>query len=188
MDVPLEIRFHNVDRSDALEADIRDRVAKLEELGEHIVSCRVTVDAPHKHHRQGNLFSVKVDIRMPGSEIVASRDAGMNHAHEDPYVAVRDAFKAARRQVQDYIRVHRGKVKAHEAAPHGRIVALRPDQDFGTIQTLDGREIYFHRNSVLNADFDTLETGTEVWFSEEAGDEGPQATTVHVIGKHHIPG
>lgn len=111
MDAQLEIRFHNVDRSEALVTEISRRAAKLDALGERIVSCRVTVDSPHKHHRQGNLYSVKVDIRMPGGEIVASREAGVDHAHEDAYVAVRDAFKAAQRQVRDYIRVQRGTRK-----------------------------------------------------------------------------
>jgi cold shock CspA family protein len=97
------------------------------------------------------------------------------------FVSIRDAFDAARRQLQDHLRVERGKVKVHEGPPHGKIVELVRDQDFGRIETPDGREVYFHRNSVLNADFDKLETGAAVWFSEESGDRGPQATTVHVI-------
>ncbi len=188
MDIPLEIRFHHVDRSEALEAAIQKRAEKLEAFGEHIVSCRVTVDAPHKHHRQGNLYTVTVDVRLPGGEVVASRDSGMDHGHEDAFVAVRDAFKAAQRQVQDYVRVNRGKTKSHDVPLHGKILSLHPDEDYGLIETSDGREIYFHRNSVLEADFDNLEAGIEVRFSEESGDEGPQATTVHVIGKHHIVG
>jgi cold shock CspA family protein len=96
-------------------------------------------------------------------------------------VAIRDAFHAARRRLQDYLRIERGDIKAHEGPPHGKIVALVRDQDFGRIATPDGREVYFHRNSVLNADFDALEPGTPVWFDEERGDEGPQASSVHVI-------
>jgi cold shock CspA family protein/ribosome-associated translation inhibitor RaiA len=188
MQVPLEIRFHNMNRSEAIEASARARATQLERFAERIVSCRVTVEAPHKHHRQGKLYHVVVDVRLAGGELVVSRDPGQHHAHEDVHVALRDAFKAIRRRLQDYVRVQRGKLKAHEVPPHGRIVALHPDQDYGRIATPDGREIYFHRNSVLNADFDALETGIEVRFSEEPGDYGPQASTVHVIGKHHVVG
>jgi len=101
-------------------------------------------------------------------------------------VAVRDAFKAARRQLQDRMRVQRGDVKPHPAEPHGKILSLDPSRDCGLIETSDGREIYFHRNSVLNQGFDQLEPGVEVRFSEEPGDKGPQASTVRVIGKHHL--
>jgi cold shock CspA family protein/ribosome-associated translation inhibitor RaiA len=183
--MPIEILFHNVDRSAAVENDIRERVGKLERLADDMVSCRVTVEAPHKHHRQGKLYHVAVDIRIPGGEIVASRAPGADHSHEDVHVAVRDAFNAARRQLQDRIRARRGDVKSHsqEVQPHGTVTALHPEQDYGWITTADGREIYFHRNSVTNADFGTLEPGIEVRFNEESTDSGPKASMVHVIGK-----
>jgi ribosomal subunit interface protein len=114
MQVPLEIVFHNVDRSPAVEAAVRERAAKLERFAENITSCRVTVEAPHKNHQQGNLFRVRVDLRFPGGEVVANRAHGADHAHEDVYVALRDAFKAARRQLQDRQRIRRGEVKLHE--------------------------------------------------------------------------
>lgn len=188
MQVPLQVHYQNMDPSPAVEADIRERASKLEQFDEDIVSCRVTVEAPHKHHAKGKLYHVMVDIRVPRGEVVVSRDPGRNHAHEDVYVAIRDAFNAARRQLQDYARKRRGKVKEHEVPPHGTILALHPEQDFGRIVTPDGREIYFHRNSIVNADFDALEPGVEVRFDEEAGEQGPQATSVHVIGKHHLVG
>ena len=188
MQVPLEIRFIGMDPSPALEAAIREHVAKLEEFNREIISCHVAVDAPHQHHRQGKLFRVKVDVRMPGGEAVASRSPAEHHAHEDAHVALRDAFKAVRRQIQDHVRVQRGKTKTHEVPLHGKIVALHGDSGHGFIGTPDGREVYFHRNSVVDADFASLEVGSEVRFAEESGDEGPQATTVHIVGKHHIVG
>lgn len=188
MQVPLEIRFHNMDPSPAIEAAIRERAEKLEQFADDIVSCRVAVEAPHKRHRQGKLFTVKVDVRLPGGEAVASRDPAAHHAHEDVYVSLRDAFRAVQRQVQDYVRERRGKVKAHATPPHGRVSELHPERDFGRIETSDGRDIYFHRNSVVDAKFDDLSVGDEVRFAEEAGDEGPQASTVHVVGKHHVVG
>lgn len=188
MQVPVEIRFQNMDRSPTIEAAVRERAQKLERFADHIISCHVSVEAPHKHHRHGKLYHVAVDVRTPGGEIVASRSPDEHHAHEDVYVAVRDAFKAAQRQLQDYVRVQRGKVKPHEVPLHGTITVLHPDQDYGRIRTPDGREIYFHRNSVLNADFDRLEVGMETRFSEEPGERGPQASSVQIIGKHHLIG
>jgi len=186
MQVPLEIRFHNVDRSPAVEADIRERAAKLELFADHIVSCTVTVEGPHKHHRQGNLFAVRVDVHYAGGEVIASRQPSAAHEHEDVYVALRDAFKAARRQLQDRLRVQRGDVKPHATEPHGKILSLDPERNCGRIETSDHREIYFHRNSVLNGGFDQLQPGMPVRFIEEMGDNGPQASTVRLIGKHHL--
>jgi ribosomal subunit interface protein len=114
MQAPLEIVFHNVDRSPAVEAAVREHVAKLEQLADNITTCRVTVESPHKSHQQGNLYSVRVDVRFPGGEAVANRSPSKNHAREDVYVALRDAFKAVRRQLQDHQRQRRGDVKTHE--------------------------------------------------------------------------
>jgi len=188
MQVAVEIVFHNVDHSPAVEAAARERVAKLEQIAPDITSCRVTIEAPHKHHRQGNLFAVRIDLRYPGGETIANRSRSGDHAHEDVYVAMRDAFNAARRQLQDHLRIRRGQVKPHEAPPHGRIASLDREHGSGRIATPNGREIYFHRNSVSNANFDHLEAGTEVRFSEEAGEQGPQASSVHVVGKHQVGG
>lgn len=186
--IPLEIHFRNMDPSAAIEEAVRKRAAKLEQFADVIVSCRVTVEAPHKHHRQGNLYAVAVDLRYPGGEVVASREPSARKSHQDFQVALRDAFKAARRQLQDRTRKRRGDVKAHDGPPHGRIARLERDKDCGRIMTTDGREIYFHRKSVRNARFDRLEPGAEVWFNEEQGDEGPQASSVHVIGKQRLAG
>ncbi len=188
MQIPLQVHFRNMDPSPALESAIRQRTGKLERFAEHITSCRVTVEAPHRHHKKGKLYHVMIDVRVPGGEIVASRSPDKHHAHEDVYVALRDAVKAVERQLKTHVRVTRGKVKDHEAPPHGRIVALNPDQDFGLIETPDGRQIYFHRNSVINEKFERLEVGAEIRFNEEMGDKGPQASSVQVIGKHHIVG
>lgn len=185
MQIPLQIIFRHMDSSDAVEAKILERAEKLEHFAENITSCRVIVEAPHKHHHRGQLYSVKIEITLPGEEIIVSRHPDQNHTHEDIYVALRDAFNAARRQLEDYVRLRHNKVKFHEPASHGQIKELFPYEDYGLIETPDGREIYFHRNSVINADFDKLETGASVHFSEEMGEQGPQASTVHIEGKHH---
>lgn len=182
--LPPQIVFRNMAPSDAIEAAIRERTDKLGRFHEHIMSCRVVVELHHRHHHQGNLYHVRVDLKVPGEEIVASREPAEHHAHEDVYVAIRDAFDSVRRQLEDYIRRRRGVVKAHESPPHGRVAELYPD--YGKIETADGRMVYFHKNSVVDADFGQIDIGTEVRFVEEMGELGPQASTVHVVGKHHV--
>lgn len=100
METPLQITMHNVPRSDALEARIRESAAKLELFHSRITSCRVTIDQPERHHHQGRQFGVRIDVRAPGHEEVVST---LKH-HEDVYVALRDAFDSARRQLEDVVR------------------------------------------------------------------------------------
>lgn len=187
MKLPLQITFRNLDRSEAMEAQIQKKAEKLDQVCDDIMGCRVMVEARHRNHHKGNLYHVRLDITVPERELVVSRDPQENHAHEDAYVAIRDAFEAARRQLEDYVHRRRRKVKHHDVPPHGRVVEISA-QGYGRIQTEDGREVYFHRNSVLNTDFDKLDVGHEVRFEEEDGDLGPQASTVRVVGKHHIAG
>ncbi|HUX90780.1 MAG TPA: ribosome-associated translation inhibitor RaiA [Gallionellaceae bacterium] len=110
MQIPMQITIRDVEHSEALEANIREKAQKLDEFFKHIMSCRVVVEMPHKHHNQGKQFNVRIDIGVPGNEIVVNRD----HS-EDVYVALRDAFNAAKRQLEDYARKVRGDVKNHEA-------------------------------------------------------------------------
>ena len=114
MQLPLQINFHNIPPSDALEAKIREKVQKLAKITDNITACRVTIDAPHKHHHKGSTYQVRIDLSVPGNEIVVSRDPGLNHAHENAYVAVRDAFNALSRQLANYIRQRQGKSLQHQ--------------------------------------------------------------------------
>jgi ribosomal subunit interface protein len=188
LQLPIQITFRHMKASEQVEANIRKKAEKLEQVHDHIMSCRVMVESHHKHHQQGNLFHIRIDVTVPGKEVVVSREPHENHAHEDVYVTIRDAFDAMRRLLEDHARKQRHEVKSHEVIPHGRISQLQPDENYGRIETPDGRDIYFHRNSVINENFDKLELGSEVRFDEEMGDDGPQASTVHVIGRHHIVG
>jgi ribosomal subunit interface protein len=108
MPIPLNISFHGMSSSAALENHIRDKVQALEQLHPNVTRCTVTVEQPHHHKHQGNTFNVRIDIFVPGDEIVVNRDA-----HEDPYVALRDAFDAAKRQVVRHAQRKRGSVKRH---------------------------------------------------------------------------
>lgn len=117
MQIPLQVSFRHMEPSGAVEADVREKVAKLEHFCDRITSCRVVIEAPHQHQHKGNLYQVRIDITVPGREIAVTHEGPKNHAHEDVYVAVRDAFNAAGRQLEDYARKIRGQVKHHEPRP-----------------------------------------------------------------------
>jgi cold shock CspA family protein/ribosome-associated translation inhibitor RaiA len=188
MSIPLQLTFRGFPASPAIEASIRERTEQLARFHHRIVDCRVVVEAPHRHHVKGNLYHLRVLVNVPGGEIVVNDEGHDKHAHEDIYVAIRDAFNAVDRKIEDFVRRHRQDVKHHEVPAHGRIVRMFPD--YGFIADGDGSEIYFHRNSVIEGGYDKLSVGAEVRFvaSERESDKGPQATTVRPVGKHHIVG
>ncbi|HTQ36946.1 MAG TPA: HPF/RaiA family ribosome-associated protein [Steroidobacteraceae bacterium] len=179
MQIPLEIEFRNMDRSEAMETKIRELAAHLERFGAPIIRCHVAIEAPHRHHRQGRLFETNVRLTVPGREIVIRQPRPQDHSHEDAYVALRDAFRAAQRQLEDFVRIRRGDVKTHAGMPHGQVSEIDRERHSGRIETADGRLIYFHGNAVLGRSFGELTVGTTVHFVEEAGDLGPQASTVY---------
>jgi cold shock CspA family protein len=187
MQTALQVTFENIGHSDQIEARIREEASKLERFYDRITSMRVVVGRPQHRHHQGDIYQIRIHMTFPGAaDISISREPAATGAHEDVYVTIRDAFKAARRQLQDLARRRQGHVKEHEVPPHGRIAALHPERDHGFIAASDGREIYFHRNSVVEAELEDLRLGQEVRFSESTGDKGPQATSVRPVGKHHL--
>ena len=99
--------FKGLEPSAAIETKIRKKIQKLEVFCEQIMSCRVVVEAPHKHHHNGKLYRVLIDVTVPNNELIVSRTPDLNHAHEDVYVAIRDAFDAMRRQLEDYVQQRR---------------------------------------------------------------------------------
>lgn len=177
MQVPLEISARRIDLSADLEADLRRRATKLERLYDRITSCRIAVERPSFHHQEGGPYRVRLDITVPGSELVADKQA------EELNIAIRDAFNAAERQVDEFSQRRRGEVKTPVGPPEGRVLRIFPEQDFGFLEAADGREVYFHRNAVVDTPFESLEAGNRVRFAEVQGMEGPQASTVSLIGK-----
>ncbi|RJG04224.1 HPF/RaiA family ribosome-associated protein [Noviherbaspirillum sedimenti] len=182
MKIPLNITFLNIPPSDAIEAEIRKRAQKIDQFANDVMHCHVTVDAAGKHKTQGGMYEVRIDVTLPGTEIAVSHV----HRHEDVYVVIRDAFDAAARKLQDHVRLRRGDVKLHEPLLHGQVTRLHED-GYGFIETPDGRELYFHRDNLVNADFDQLAPGMEVQFLEEGAGEGLQAKRVST-GRHQHPG
>ncbi len=185
---PIEIGFRNLDHSDYVEADIREKVEGLSRFYDRIHYLRVMVEAEHRRGHKGHLYRIHITIGIPGKDIVVSRTGPQDHAHEDVYVAVRDGFDAAVRMLEDHVRKARGHVKSHEAPLHGRVARTFPYEGYGFIKTEDGSEIYFHENSVVEGSLNDLKKGADVRFvlSEDGGFEGPQASTVKPVGKHHI--
>lgn len=186
IEIPLQVTFRDMPLSKAIEANIRGKATKLGSFYDRILSCRVVIETPHRHRSKGKLYHVRIDMTVPGSELVVNREPSKHASHQDVYVAIRDAFSAARRKLQDYARRQRGAVKIHKALPHAYVSKLFPEEGFGFLETADGREIYFQRNSVLEPGFDHLEVGGEVTFAEEQGGKGPQASTVRLVGKNRF--
>ncbi|MGI9523589.1 MAG: HPF/RaiA family ribosome-associated protein [Hyphomicrobiaceae bacterium] len=184
MQVPLQISFQNVEHSQAIEDRIQAEAEKLESFYDRITSASIVVSRPQRRHHKGDVYEIRMRLTVPGAaDIVVSREPGDRHAHTDIYISIRDAFGAARRQLQNLARIRQNNVKTHQEPPHGHIASLRSEANHGFIATTDGREIYFHRNSVANECFDDLSIGLSVRFAEGRGDKGPQATYVQPIGK-----
>jgi ribosomal subunit interface protein len=176
MEIPLQITAHDFRLNPAIESEIRDKAAKLDTYYDRIIRCRVVIEAPVGHHRRGGPFDVRIDVTVPGSELVVNRQED-----DDLTVAIRNAFDAMRRRLEDYVRQQRGDIKTHEEPlQNGRVTKLFPQEGYGFLETSDGREIYFHSHSVLEPGFERLTVGTDVRFVEEYGQKGAQASTVHI--------
>lgn len=182
MQVPLQVSFTNMDASDAMRAHIEELAAKLDRFHDRIVGCRVTVRAPNRSATRGKLFQVRLDVTVPGREIVISREAPQHQANQDIYAAIRDAFDTAVRQLEDTARQRRGDVKSHVEEPSGEVVRLFPEEGYGFLEDKVIGEIYFHANSVPNDGFKKLKPGMPVRYQAEAGEKGLQATVVKPVG------
>lgn len=180
MKLPLQITFHGLAPSGAIETAIRNRAQKLDHFHPEVIACRVAVGLVTRHKQQGRLYNVRLDLTVPGQELVVNRDAA-----EDVYVAIRDAFDDMRRKLEDQARLRRGDVKTHPVAEHGQIVRLYGQEGYGFIRTGDGREFYFSSENLTDVEFDRLGIGTQVQFIGELADDGPQAKRVSV-GKHRF--
>ncbi len=188
MPIPLNLTFRDMPSTPALETAVNDWVAKLERFydrNDRIERCDVVIERPHQRHHRGQLIHVRITIAVPGNDVIVSREP-RDGAHEDAYVAIRDAFRAARRQLEEHTSRLRKEVKAHVEPAHGRVTFLDVEGEWGYLES-GARQIYFHHNSVI--DSEPLAVGDEVRFAEEAGDKGPQASSVVPIGRngHHQP-
>ena len=193
------ITFRGLASSPALEADVRERVDALETYCSSIVGCRVLVELAERRHESGNRVHVRIDLTVPGEDIVVAHEPSLHAAAQDTeaealtkgdetdperrraHVAIREAFDIARRRLQDYTRRQRGAVKVPSRQPRGRVSQLFPIDEYGYIEARDGHEVYFQKSAVLKDAFDRLTVDCEVSFVEEPGEKGPQASTVKVL-------
>lgn len=172
MEVPLEIVGRAGELPNGARAEIQAYVDGLERLYDRIIRCRVAVEGPGGHHQQGR-WTVKIDLSVPRNEFVVSRQDGASLGE-----ALRESFDAAERILEEYLERCRRQVKTSLKPKRGRIARIFHDRGYGFLEDERGREIYFHRASVLRGGFDHLQVGSTVRFEEEAGIDGPQASTV----------
>jgi hypothetical protein len=125
MKLPVQIAFHNMAHDPEIEAAVRANAESFDNYYDKIMKFRVVVDRPHLHHRDGNTYQVRVDLRVPGGELVVKREPSQYADYKSLDTMIRDAFDEARRQIEDYARHQRGETKTHESAPHARVANLR---------------------------------------------------------------
>ncbi len=185
MQVPLEVSFRDVKKTPDLDSLIEEKTAKLEKVCNHMTSCRVAVEKPQKHIRTGSPYRVRIEINVPPThKVIVKREPGDGEMHDEIGTVLRDAFDAARRQLKDLVEQQQGEVKTHPMQEAQAVVAkIFRDEGYGFLKTINDREVYFHKNSVLKNDFDRLEIGTGVRYIEETGEKGPQATSVFIVDK-----
>jgi len=190
MQTPVEIDFHGFKGNEQLRACVMKNVSLLERRFGRITACRVVIKAPSERHRTGSACEIAIRLSLPqGREVEIGRSEKTERAVDrlaDPLVALNDAFKRARRRLQDHARRMRGHVKSHDGPPIATVKRFDEAGGFGFLETQDGREIYFHKNSLLNDGGRQVGPGTRVTFFEEIGEKGPQASTVKVLGKHGL--
>mgnify|MGYP006304444239 CR=1 FL=1 len=184
MQVPLEVSFQGVDRSEPLDGIIAERVAKLDQICDNLISCHLAVEVD-QHDQSGDTYRIRIDMRMPpGHEIVVRHQPGGKDSNISLATRLISTFDRAERALRKQVEKQHGKVKRHPAQEVVAIIdRLFPDDGYGFLKGVDGRQYYFHRNSVLNGDFDRLKQGTGVHFTPEVGEDGMQASSVRIVDK-----
>ena len=182
MNMQLQIQFRGVEESDFIYNAIWDRAEKLEKFFRNIMECHVCIESPHRSKNTGTIYHVQIRLHIPGQDIIHSSEPEKNGAHEDVYVAIRDAFEAVTRKMEDRLRRRRDAARQnHPPVNLARVEKIFYQDGYGFLMTRDGREVYFHENSVLNGGFEALDVGDEVRFYEELGEKGPQVTSMSLI-------
>lgn len=183
MQVPLELHIDDRLKSPQTESLIHRRVEKLERYCDHLQSCRVAVEKPNESVSSGSGFRVRLDMTVPPKhELAVREEPGDGESTDSLERVVNRAFSTAERRLKELVERQQGETKTHEVN-NAFVVRMFDEDDYGFLKTPQEREIYFHKNSVADDDFDRLEVGTQVRFEEAMGDMGPQATTVQIIDK-----
>jgi cold shock CspA family protein len=187
MKTPVEIDFQNMAPNSRVRDTIAKHVTQMEERFGRITAGRVVLKAPGGHHKKGGLYEINIMLALPdGHEVIVDHTSQNDERYSDLDFSINDTFKRARRQLQDQVRKLQGQVKHREGPAVGTVVGLDSLGEFGFIETDDGREIYFHRNSVIGGNFPNLTVNARVTYAEEQGEKGPQASTVKLVEKHRL--
>lgn len=181
MQTPLQITFRHMATSPAVEARVRELAARLEHFNNRIIGCHVVIEAPAAHRNKGAPFLVRIELILPGRDVHVNSERAERAAHADVHVALRDAFDAAKRLLEEQVREQRLDVKHHELPQLGTVTEIGDES--GRIDGDDGRFLYFHRNSVHGCNFSELRVGNVVEYEAEPGDQGPQAVAVRLWRK-----
>jgi cold shock CspA family protein/ribosome-associated translation inhibitor RaiA len=187
MQIEPEIAYRNVEPTQPMENQILRGLAQLERTHPRIIACRIMVEIPHPRHVRGNLYRVRIDITVPGREIVVSRDPPARRTREEARTAIREAFDLARSQLREKRERDVGRPRVPQAPLRGQVISLEEGDDYGFIQSSEGDEVYFHRTGVPDGRFDDLEVGSEVRFVEEEVEGAIRAVSVFSVGRgaHH---
>jgi len=183
MKTPLELTFRHVPRSQKMVTLVNEEVAKLEKICDYIVSCHVVIDQPQKHQKRGNPYGVRIQCAVPpGHDLVAKHEPAQNSIPEQLPVVVQETFDALRRQLKELVERQRRDIKNHSNGKMpAKVLKLFKAEGYGFLQSADAREIYFHRNSIVNGVFEDVRIGTHVRYTEEEGEKGPQASSVQIM-------
>jgi cold shock CspA family protein len=180
-----QIDFQGMEPSADFHDQIATQIERLEDRYGRLTACRVVVKAPGGHHHTGGLYEVHVYLSLPDKRQVAiERTPHLDERFQRFEFALHDAFNRAVRQLQDQVGRMRGDVKHHLEKSDGVVKRLFLEDGYGFLESTDGREIYFHRNSVLEPGFDNLQLGLRVSFVEEEGEKGPHATRLTALAEH----
>lgn len=185
MRIPLEISFHGISRSESLEQLIQNNAEKLERVCDRLISCRVGVKLDQKSSSTLNPFRIRVEMRTPpGHTLVVTNTSGTKEATEDLPTSINNTFKAAHRKLKRLVEKQQDRQQNHPGQEiSGIIIKIFFEEGYGFLRSLEGEEIYFHRNSIVNDEFEQLEPGTGVNYTAEVGDKGLQASSVQILEK-----
>ena len=184
MKIKPEITYRHLDKTDAIQSLVEEKIAKLEQFCDYMNSCRVVIEKENDHPSSGSPYRVSIDVTIPHNRelaVVESPDTGKQYPPLE--AVIRDAFEAMRRQILSITTEQKGERKVHpEQQVSAMVTKLFADQGYGFLKEVStGKEVYFHRNSVINDDFDRLTVGSGVRYKETLGEMGPQATTVQLL-------
>lgn len=189
MQLTPQITYQGLAPSESIDAALQQHVENLVRFCKRIMDCRVRVETEPSHRcHNGNLYHIRVDLTVPGGELMVKRVPPEHQNHDDIYTALRDAFDVTERELKGYAQRQRNGAELHATQPIGQIMSLFKEKGYGTLEAADGHQIVFYRDDVLDADFDRLEEGRLVQFTEAQSDRGLRAVTVRPIGELNVSG